>query len=134
MAFSPHDVATLPRRLVEWIMCIATIDPHAASSTLTRIMVEAGCITFDDLPPVVRLEYSIDHADVYLSELAAERLLLPMCVHDADADEIGDFAAGAAAVACKGFSAAANAALLKFAQIGVAVVPVLQPSSTVVLL
>ncbi len=97
-------------------------------------MVEAGCITFDDLPPVVRLEYSIDHADVYLSELAAERLLLPMCLHDADANEIGDFAAAVAAVACKGFSAAAGAALLKFAQMGVAVVPVRWPSSTVVLL
>jgi hypothetical protein len=40
-------------------------------STLSRMLVEAGCVTFDDLPPVTRLEYSIDHADVYLSEDAA---------------------------------------------------------------
>ena len=87
-------------------------------------MVEAGCITFDDLPPVTRLEYSIDHADVFLSELAAERLMTPLCHRDVSASEIAEFAAGVAVVALKGFSAAAAAAILKFAQMGIAVIPV----------
>ena len=88
------------------------------------MLVEAGCVTFDDLPPVARLEYSIDHADVYLSEDAAERLLLPLCDDHAGASALAAIAAGAAVVAFKGFSAAAAAAITKFAQMGVAVIPV----------
>ena len=138
MSLSPHDISMLPKRYW-WDDCgsndagsyvdtsdICLVDGMHLTprSTLFRMMVEAGCLSFDDLPAVTSLEYSIDHADVYLSEVAAERLLLPLCGRDADADEIKSFAAGVAAVSCKGFSAAAAAAIMKFAQMGVAVVPV----------